>query len=51
MKSANVIQTIFNIIVIIIGIFMVVKYATTVLPPFLSGIAFILIGIVLFIKK
>jgi len=47
MKPINLIQIIFNIIVVVIGIFMVVRYAGAALPPILSGIAFILIGIVL----
>lgn len=51
MKPLILIQSVFSIIVIVIGIFMLVKYAGAVLPPALSGVAFILIGIVLLIKK
>ena len=51
MKPLVLVQSIFSIVVIVIGIFMVVRYAGAVLPPALSGIAFVLIGIVLLIKK
>lgn len=44
-------RTIFNLAILIIGIFMVARYAGTSLPPLLSGIAFILIGLQLLMKK
>ena len=36
---------------IVIGIFMVVRYVGAALPPVMSGIAFILIGIALLMNK
>lgn len=50
-KPTNSIQVILSIIVIVIGIFMVVRYIGSALPPAMSGIAFILIGIVLLMNK
>lgn len=44
-------RTVFNLTILIIGIFMVARYAGTSLPPLLSGIAFILIGLELLTKK
>ena len=40
-----------SLAVLIIGIFMVARYAGSALPPLLSGIAFILIGLTLLMKK
>lgn len=45
------IKKIFSLAVLIIGIFMVIKYAGSALPPLLSGIAFILIGLTLLMRK
>ena len=50
-KPTNLIQAILSIIVIVIGIFMVVRYVGAALPPAMSGIAFILIGIALLMNK
>ena len=51
MKGKYLINVILSIVVAGIGVFMVVKFAGKALPPQLSGIAFILIGIALLIKK
>jgi len=51
MKAMSVVQVILSIITILIGIFMIVKFAGAALAPLLSGIAFIVIGIALLIKK
>jgi xanthine/uracil permease len=45
------IRKIFSLAVLVIGIFMVARYAGSTLPPLLSGIAFILIGLTLLMKK
>jgi len=45
------IRKIFSLAVLIIGIFMVIRYSTSSLPPLLSGIAFILIGLTLLMRK
>jgi hypothetical protein len=45
------IKRIFSLAVLIIGIFMVIRYAGYVLPPLLSGIAFVLIGLILLMRK
>ena len=45
METKKLIHIITNIAVIVIGIYMVVNYVNVATPPFLSGIAFILIGV------
>lgn len=45
MESKRSVQIIINVVVVIIGIYMVINYVNVSTPPVLSGIAFILIGI------
>lgn len=47
MKPINIIPIIFSAAVIVIGFIMIIKFAGKALPPALSGIAFILTGIML----
>lgn len=51
MFKMKALTTILNIAVIVIGIFMIVKYAASALPPLLSGIAFVLLGIAHLLEK
>jgi|GEM_PF-3313359 len=51
MKAMNVVQVILSIVTILIGIFMIVKFAGSALAPLLSGIAFVVIGIALLLMR
>jgi hypothetical protein len=51
MKFKNTGQTILSGLVFIIGFYMVIKFAGAALAPVLSGIAFMIIGFLLLLKK
>ena len=50
MKNTEMIKAVLNAFVIIIGAYMIVEFAGVAVPPLLSGIAFVLIGIAQFLE-
>jgi hypothetical protein len=40
----DIVATVGNGVVIIIGVYMVAAYATTAVPPIVSGVAFVILG-------
>jgi len=51
MKLKNTAQTILSGLVFIIGFYMVIKFVGASLPPVLSGIAFMIVGFLLLLKR
>ncbi len=51
MKLKNTAQNILSGLVLIIGFYMIIKFAGTSLPLVLSGIAFMIIGFLFLLKK
>ena len=51
MKLKSTAENILSGLIVLIGFYMIIKFAGAALPPVLSGIAFMIIGILLILKK